>query len=305
MLPITLRRLEVFVAVVEARGFSAAAAALNITQPSVSVHMRALETKVGAALFERQPGVSPQLTDAGRRLYGYAQETLERANAMSAELGQSRRKLRFAAQRFVTNSLLAKTFGTLSATFPDIEVILRTGTFEEVHSLFQSGAVDLAFMLSAGHELPEWHTGTMGRYRLALIASPDHPLARKQRISSRTLARYPFISAYRGSYFGRTIDSLVRSAGISTPLIAAQGEEASTVRDMVMAGMGIAFTLRRSVQREIAAGTIVELDVDMDPLYLVLSYARNPKAVMPEIDSLIEMVRHSESLTQQAGERAW
>ncbi|MES2534317.1 MAG: LysR family transcriptional regulator [Pseudomonadota bacterium] len=305
MLPITLRRLEVFVAVVEARGFSAAAAALNITQPSVSVHMRALETKVGAALFERQPGVSPQLTDAGRRLYGYAQETLERANAMSAELGQSRRKLRFAAQRFVTNSLLANTFGTLSTTFPDIEVILRTGTFEEVHSLFQSGAVDLVFMLSAGHELPEWHTGTMGRYRLALIASPDHPLARQQRISSRTLAGYPFISAYRGSYFGRTIDSLVRSAGISTPLIAAQSEEASTVRDMVMAGMGIAFTLRRSVQREIAAGTIVELDVDMDPLYLVLSYARNPKAGMPEIDSLIEMVRRSENLTQQAGERAW
>jgi DNA-binding transcriptional LysR family regulator len=304
MLPITLRRLEVFVAVVEARGFGAAAARLNITQPSVSVHMRALEAKAGAALFERHPGIAPQLTDAGRTLYGYAQDTLERATAMSVALGQSRRKLRFAAQRFVTNSLLAKTFATLSVTFPHIEVIARTGTFEEVHALFQSGAVDLVFMLSAGHDLPEWHTGTMGRYRLAFIAAPGSPLARQQRISSKTLVGYPFISAYRGSYFGRTIEGLMRDAGIATPLIAAQGEEASTVRDMVMAGMGIACTLRRSVQREIAMGTIVELDVDMDPMYLVLSYARNPKAAMPEIDSLIEMVRRSESLSRLPGERA-
>ncbi len=67
---------------------------------------------------------------------------------------------------------------------------------------------------------------------------------------------------------------------------------------MVMAGMGIACTLRRSVQDELLAGSLVELDVDIEPLYLVLSYARNPKAVMPEIDSLIAMIRKSEHLLQ-------
>src|SRR3990167_5534481 len=127
MLPITLRRLEVFVAVVEARGFGAAAVALDITQPSVSVHISVLETNVGAVLFDRQSGLSPQLTDAGRTLYSYAKETIERASTMSAELGQDRRKLRFAAQRFVTNYLLAKTFETLSTSFSHIEVIARTG----------------------------------------------------------------------------------------------------------------------------------------------------------------------------------
>ncbi len=210
MLPITLRRLEVFVAVVDERSFGAAAAALNITQPSVSVHMRTLEEKVGAPLFKRQPGVAPELTDAGRTLYGYAQDTLERANAMSVQLGHGRRKLRFAAQRFVTNSLLAKTFEKLPTAFPDLEVIARTGTFEEVHTLFQGGAVDLVFMLSAAHELPDWHTGTIGRYRLAMVASPGHPLASQQGIAAHVVATYPFVSAYKGSYFGRTIDTLMR-----------------------------------------------------------------------------------------------
>ncbi len=56
-------------------------------------------------------------------------------------------------------------------------------------------------------------------------------------------------------------------------------------------------TLRRSVQAELAAGAIVELDVDMDPMRLVLSCARNPKAEMPEIESALsdESVRETSS----------
>jgi DNA-binding transcriptional LysR family regulator len=300
MLPITLRRLEVFVAVVEAKGFGVAASLLNISQPSVSVHIRSLEATVGTALFERKPGISPRLTEAGRTLYTYAQETLARASAVSVALGQGRRQLRFAAQRFVTASLLPRTFEAVSATFPHLEVIARTGTFEEVHALFQAGAVDLVFMLSASQDLPEWHTGTMGRYRLAFIAAPGHPLARQERIQNHALAAYPFISAYRGSYFERTIAGLMKKAGVFPPTIAAQAVDASTVRDMVIAEMGIACTLRRSVHKELAAGSIVELDVDVDPMHLVLSYARHPKASMPEIDALIELVRQSENLTLPA-----
>lgn len=297
MQPITLRGLEVFVAVVEERGFGAAAVALDITQPSVSVHMRALELKVGTALFERQPGLSPELTDAGRSLYAYAKNTLEGASAICTEIRQARRILRFAAQRFVSNYLLAKTFETLSTSFPHIEVIARTGTFEEVNALFRSGAVDLAFLLSAGSDVPELHTEAMGRYRLAFIARPDHPLAKQRRISSKTLSSYPFISAYHGAHFGRTIEVMLRAAGITKLVNAAQVQEMSMVRNMVMAGMGIACSMRRSVHGDLVAGTIVELDVDVDPMHLVLSYSRNPKAVMPEIDRLVDMVRRSEGLT--------
>lgn len=295
---ITMRRLEVFVAVVEARGFGAAAVALNISQPSVSVHIRALETKVGAALFERQPGcMSSQLTEAGRTLYAYAQDSLERSSAMHAEMGRGRRKLRFASQRFISNSLLTKTFESFSSSFPQIEVIARTGTFEEVHALYRGGAVDLAFLLSADGNVPELATKPMGRYRLAFIAPPNHPLAKQQQISVETLTSFPFISAYRGSYFCRTIEGKLRDAGVPKMRIAAQAQEMSMVRGMVMAGMGIACSLRRSYQSDLAAGTIVELDVDLDPLYLVLSYARNSKATMPEIDHLIDMVRSAEGLT--------
>jgi len=305
MPPFTLRSLEVFATVVQARGFGQAAAVLGISQPSVSVHMRSLETKLGQALFVRQPGQTPVLSAAGQALLAFAQETLQRAQAIHAELGTQRRQLRFAAQRFVAQSLLGSTFATLTQAFSQLEVIARTGTYEEVTALFQSGAVDLAFFLTPPEHRPAWPCEPIGRYRLALIASPTHPLARRTQIDPAELSGHAFITPYKGSFFARCMDALLLQAGVKTPLIAAQGEEAGTVRDMVKANMGLACTLRRSVHKDILAGDLVELDVDMPALHLLLCVARRAEATGPEIDQLIDRVRKGESRTRRLGEQAW
>jgi len=305
MPPFTLRSLEVFAAVVQARGFGQAAAALGISQPSVSVHMRNLEAKLGHALFVRQPGQTPTLSAAGQSLLVFAQETVQRASAIHAQLGTQRRQLRFAAQRFVAQSLLGSTFATLSKTLSQIEVIARTGTYEEVTHLFQSGAVDLAFFLTTAEHRPTWPCDPIGRYRLALIAAPTHHLAQHNQIVPAELSQHAFITPYKGSFFARCMDDLLQQAGVHTPHIAAQGEDAGTVRDMVKANMGLAFTLRRSVHKDILAGELVELDVDMPSLHLMLCVARRAEATGPEIDQLIDRVRRGESRTRHLGEQAW
>ncbi|MFL9898669.1 LysR family transcriptional regulator [Paraburkholderia fungorum] len=295
MRPVTMRGLEVFVAVVDTGGFGSAASALDITQPSVSVHMRELESKVGGPLFERHPGVSPQLTPVGRNFYAYAVDTLARTRAISSDAGQSKRKLHFAAQRFVANALLRRPLEEFTSLRTQVELIVRTGTFEEVHALFLKGAVDLVFMLSNG-EVPGLQTEQMGRYRLAFVAPPNHPLAKAQNISIDTLSAYPFVAAYERSYFGRMITDKLRAVGLTDPIIASQAQEMGTVRDMVVAGMGIACALRRALQPDIAAGSLVELDVDVEPMYLTLNYARRVRPELPEIDNLIDMMRRSEGL---------
>jgi DNA-binding transcriptional LysR family regulator len=80
------------------------------------------------------------------------------------------------------------------------------------------------------------------------------------------------------------------------PNVASQAQEMSMVRNMVIAGIGISCSLRRAVQKDIAAGTIVELDVDVEPMHLMLHYVRNPKSDMPEIDRLVAMVRQAETV---------
>jgi DNA-binding transcriptional LysR family regulator len=295
MLHATPRRLAVFVAVVDNAGFSAAASALNVSQPSVSAHIRALEKSVRGPLFERVPGRPPRLTDSGRTLYAYALDTLERAENLSTQLGQATTRLRFASQRSVT-SMLRKPLVAFSASYPHVELIAHTGTFEEVHALFKSGAVDLGFVLCNG-DVPDLPTEPLGRYRLAFIATPDHPLAGQTRISPERLAQHPFVTAYRNSYFGRTVASMLQAAGVPPLTIRSQAQETTMLREMVLAGMGISVMMLRSAQADLAAGTMVELDVDLDPMYLQLRYAKNLRGNAPEIDSLVAMVRLAEGRT--------
>lgn len=295
MLHATPRRLAVFVAVVDNAGFSAAASALNVSQPSVSAHIRALEKSVRGPLFERVPGRAPRLTDSGRTLYAYALDTLERAENLSTQLGQATTRLRFASQRSAT-SVLRKPLEAFSASYPHVELIAHTGTFEEVQALFKSGAVDLSFVLSNG-EVPDLPTEPLGWYRLAFIAKPDHPLADQTRISPEALAQHPFVAAYRNSYFGRTVASMLRAAGVPPLTIRSQAQETTMLREMVLAGMGISVMMLRSAQSDLAAGTMVELDVEIDPMYLQLRYAKNLRGNPPEIDSLVAMVRLSEGQT--------
>ena len=292
MLHATPRRLAVFVAVVDNAGFSAAASALNVSQPSVSAHIRALEKSVRGPLFERVPGRPPRLTDSGRMLYAYALDTLERAENLSTQLGQATTRLRFASQRFAT-TLLRKPLQAFSASYPHVELIAHTGTFEEAHALFKSGAVDLTFVLSNG-EVPDLPTEPLGRYRFAFIATPDHPLAGQTRISPERLAQHPFVAAYRNSYFGRTVAGMLQAAGVPPLTIRSQAQETTMLREMVLAGMGISVMMLRTAQPDLAAGTMVELDVDLDPMYLQLRYAKNLRGNAPEIDSLVELVRLSE-----------
>lgn len=299
MLQVTPRRLEVFVAVVENAGFGAAAAALNVAQPSVSAHIRALETQVGAALFDRLPGQAPRLTEAGHTLYAYAHDMLERARSVSTQLGQATNRLSFGAQRSVT-PLLRRPLETFATRYPGVELIAHTGTFEEVCGRFAGGSLDLVFVLSPG-EVPGMVTTPLGRYRLAFVAAPDHPLAGQTDIPAQTLAQHPFVWAYPTSYFGRTLTTMVQDAGVPPLTIRSQADEWSVLREMTLAGLGLCLALRRSVQRDLTAGTLVELDVDLDPMYLRLSYARNPRANLPQIDALVDMVQRAEAQVVQTG----
>jgi len=294
VLQVTPRRLQVLVAVVDHGGFGAAAAALDIAQPSVSAHIRALEGQVGAALFDRFPGQTPKLTEAGRTLYTYACDVLDRAQSVVSELGHTSGRLRFAAQRSVATALLRRPLELFAAECPAVELIARTGTFEEVLSVFRSGAVDLVFVLSHG-EVPGLDCTPLGRYRLAFVAPRDHPLAKQVQISPRELAQHPFVAAPSSSYFGRTLTQILAEAGVPPLTIRSRAEEAGMLREMMLAGLGICLALRRSVQNDLESGILIELDVDLDPMYLRLNYARNPRAALPQIDRLVELVRQSEA----------
>jgi molybdenum-dependent DNA-binding transcriptional regulator ModE len=94
MFPSTFRRLEVFIAVVEAGGFIAGADRLGISHPSVSNHVKALERQVGCKLFARRKGIGANLTEQGRRLYERPTRLLQEASLLTRDLAPNRAGLK-------------------------------------------------------------------------------------------------------------------------------------------------------------------------------------------------------------------
>jgi len=276
MFPSSLRRLKVFVAVVDAGSFGAAADQLGITQPSVSGHIRALEQQIGQRLFERRRGTAAGLTEKGRRLYERGVDLFERLAKMTAELGldepQASQRIVVSAQRFIANYLLSRPIVEFARDHREIQLTVDVGMYEDVVRDLLGSNADIGFFLSRGPvmDLP---SELVGRERLGLFAAPGHPLAGRRRIDPSEVAAHAFVSAHKGSRFSKMIDSALGSAGIADYPVACQTQEFAMVRELAAVGLGITCSLTRSVADEVRRGILVELSVAAAPLYVEVRQA--------------------------------
>ena len=150
MFPATFRRLQVFLAVVEAGSFVHGARKLGISRPSVSQHISALERDAGFLLFD-QPGrgaVGAGLTPQGRKAYETGVDVLERVEQFSQDLAgrasrsardRRRQQLRVAAHRFILSGPLKTPLADFTRDHPDVELILEVGSYTEVITKLRDG----------------------------------------------------------------------------------------------------------------------------------------------------------------------
>jgi DNA-binding transcriptional LysR family regulator len=269
MFSVTLRRMEVLVAVVEEGSFAAAADRFGIAQPSVSAHIVAIEKEIGGQIFIRRRGRKPLLTEIGRSVLQHARELLEEANDMRAEVVKIRsetgQQVVLSCQRSLANFVLRKEITDFALARPDIQLVLRIGKQEDVFADVRDGVADVGCFLG-NEDLRGVRAEIIGREKLVLIAAPNHALARRKRIRPLDVARYDFVGPPPSSLFGRGVSKLLANAGISHVKVAAQATEYQFLREFVVAGVGIACSLQRSVAADIERGQLAQLDFAGDDL---------------------------------------
>jgi DNA-binding transcriptional LysR family regulator len=257
----TLRQLRVFSTVARTLSFSAAARELHLTQPAVSIQVKQLEGHAGLPLFE-QIGKKVFLTEAGRELARYAAGVTDLLREAEDTL---------AALRGVRGGVLkigvvstAKYFApTLLAEFtrahPDVRIKLAVSNREDVVASLASNEVDVAIMGRPPRELATADE-PFASHPHAIIAAPDHPLAAKRRIPLARLAGEHFLIREPGSGTRGSMERVFADHGLA---IAASMEMSSneTIKQAVMAGMGIAFLSLHTVGLELEAKRLVILDV--------------------------------------------
>ncbi len=273
MIAASARRLGVFQCVVDTGGFNAAAMRLGIAQPSVGAHIKALEAQIGQALFRRQRGSRPQLTKAGEVLYAYAVEALKRSEAASHALADLRRaqarEIVVAAHRDVAPHFLSLHLASFARTAPKTRVVTRIGTIEEILAMMRADAVDLGLLL-AGAPVAGLRTEVLAPEPLTVVVAPTHPLARRKRVTAAELDNEAFVGGLAGSSWARMIEQALRRIGLARYEVAMEAQESSAVKRIVRHGVGAACLPLCSVEEEIAAGTLVRVDLakPLQPLEL-------------------------------------
>jgi len=271
VLSVTLRQLEVFQSVVDSGSFSTAASALNISQPSVSMHIRALETHLREPVFERHRGQAPAITDIGRRVYDHAQRILAQSNHTLVDIRslQSVRHnvLSFAAHRFIGNHLLSKPLAKFARENPGIEIIANIGALDQAVEQIRHRDVDLGLFLAHG-ETRGVRSKVLGHQRLAFIAAADHPLASRRRLNFRDLADHPFIGPVKGTEYAKLLGEVFEEAGFTKHNTITQSQNTLIRRELILSGVGFSCALQSGWSDDLNGGQLVVLDVEADTLSL-------------------------------------
>lgn len=258
---VTLRQMRVFTTVARHLSFTRAARELHLTQPAVSQQIKLLEAEVGMPLFE-QIGRKVQLAPAGTELLRYAHQTIEllreAGESLAAMRGLKRGVLQLGAvstAKYFAPSLLS----AFTPAYPEVTIKFAVGNREEVIKHLAGNEIDLAIMGRPPREL-DTDAEAFARHPLVIIASPSHPLAGKRKIPLRQLAGEQFLIREEGSGTRASMEHVFRERRVPFR-VSMEVSSNETIKQAVMAGMGISFLSAHTIGLELAAGKLAILDV--------------------------------------------
>jgi LysR family transcriptional regulator, low CO2-responsive transcriptional regulator len=264
----TLRQLKVFETVARHLSFSRAAEELHLTQPAVSTQVKTLEGHAGLPLFE-QMGKKIFLTAAGSEMLRCSRAIIEQfeeaEQAMTQLRGIGGGKLNVAvisAGDYFFPRLLVEFAKRHTGVSLNLTVLNR----EELLHQLADNLTDLAIMVRPPADM-DTVSQAFAPHPYVIIAAPDHPLTGKQRIPIARLSQEAFVVREKGSDtrhsmeegFGSTMDSLNMAMEIKST---------ETIKQAVIAGMGISFISAHTINLELQAGSLAVLDVTGFPLML-------------------------------------
>lgn len=265
---LTLRSLRIFEAAAACASYSRAAELLELTQPAVSMQIRQLEEEVGLTLFDRQARPM-RLTDAGRELLLHARAVLAQvrlaedamATMQGAVGGQLHLGVVSTAHYFAP--MLLKAF---RERHPQTRLKLTLGSRDEMLAALAEHRLDVVI---AGFPpaQADVEAEAFARHPHCIVAPPGHRLAGLAGIGWEALRDEPFIFREAGSSTRQFLEHLLQAQSLRVQVgIELQGNE--TVKQAVMAGLGISFMSAHTFQVELAAGRLVVLDVAEMPKML-------------------------------------
>ncbi|HEY8509340.1 MAG TPA: LysR family transcriptional regulator [Steroidobacteraceae bacterium] len=267
MLPVTIRQLQVFAAVARRSSFARAAEELHLTAPAVSMQIKQLESAIRLPLFDRGGGGGVSLTLTGEYFLVHVQRmlsALREAENLIAKLRKVQTGVLHLGMLTTAKYFVPHLLAAFMKEHPGVQPRLTEGNRQELVDALHRNELDLAIMGRPPKEL-DTRAEPFAPHPLGIIASSQHPLARASEVPISALAREPFIIREPGSGSRLTMEALFREWRISPPVLMQMNSNES-IKQAVMANLGIAFLSLHTVADELRSGKLVSLRVDELPL---------------------------------------
>lgn len=263
---IDLRQLRAMSAISKYGGFSSAAREINVTQPTLSTHIRNLENYLGVRLFDRS-GRQVTLTPAGRVFADYAQRIIDMCDqsveAVRAFMGEIKGKVVLEASTVPGVYLLPRWMGSFTRTYPDVRITLTVSDSSTVKEKVRSGEIPVGVIGSATqHPLS---SQLLCKDEIILVAPAEITeglTGSEQTLSD--LAALPLIRREAGSGTQENVETALREKGIDPDSLNWKATLGSTqaVIEGVAAGLGAGFLSEVTVRRDIESGEMARLEIE-------------------------------------------
>ncbi len=260
------KQLAAFCAVVDRRSFSQAAERLGVTQPAVSLQIRALEKRLGTQLFDRS-GRRVEPTEAGMRLYRGAQRLLALEEQVVAEVGEAGGSelagtLEIGASTGPGGIVLAQLLCEFQASNPELHVVLWVFDTQTIVERVAARELECGVVGAARR-----HRGVVFepfmRDEVILACPPEHPFAGRT-IAIDELRDARLIVMQEGAGVRQLIEQELQRVGVRLRDLDVRLELGlqESVTSAVRAGHGVTFISRHAVEADLAAGTLAEARVE-------------------------------------------
>jgi aminoethylphosphonate catabolism LysR family transcriptional regulator len=243
------------------RAFHAAAARLRVSQPAVTMQVKALEEAYGVELFRRrgrrveQTELGQTLADLTRRLFGIEEEAEELLGA-ARKLRRGRLRVGADAPYHVIGLLAA-----FHERYPELKISLSVGNSAAVLRDMLDGRSDVAVLAEVDPD-PRIHAVPCVRHRLIAFVARQSRWGRRKRIRLADLEGEPMILREVGSITRRTLEDALAAAGVK-PRIVMEIESREAVREAVAAGLGVGVVSEAEFGRDARLSALV---IDGAPL---------------------------------------
>ena len=279
MLSVSIRQLEYAIAVAKYGSVTVAASQLHVSQPALSVAIRRLEETLDKSIFIRRKGSPLMLSAYGREFIDQSSVLVEQLEVMISPEGSqaSNQTVIVGFNEDLAPLITGPILAGVKAQFPRNELIIRSGSFDQLSDDLLQGRIDFALSYNLGLDA-SFETREVAAIRPHLLLYPEHPLAHAETIALAEVAKHSLVLANQKLSLHH-INSIFRERQL-IPASVYRAPTFEMMRSLVAngQGLGISYTKPRSTQSYDGKPLLYRWidDVESAEPILIISNRRNP-----------------------------